>query len=117
MALDFGDSPWATEWLDLGSNAADSHRSRRSATACRSWSAARGELGVRPPDLKRSPLVSSACVFGWRRPVIVLPESDAGIGDDVLIHELAHVARRDCLWKLLAECAVACSGFSLFCGV
>ncbi|HEV3298230.1 MAG TPA: M56 family metallopeptidase [Planctomycetaceae bacterium] len=65
------------------------------------------DLGVRPPALKRSPFVSSACVFGWRRPVIVLPESDAGIGDDVLIHELAHVVRRDCLWNLLAECAVA----------
>jgi beta-lactamase regulating signal transducer with metallopeptidase domain len=65
-----------------------------------------GELGVRPPALKRSPFVSSACVFGWRRPVIVLPEADAGIGDDVLIHELAHIARRDCLWKLLSECAV-----------
>ena len=65
------------------------------------------ELRVRAPDLKRSPFVTGACVFGWRRPVILLSDTDFGIGDDVLVHELAHVARHDCIWQLMAECAVA----------
>ncbi len=32
-----------------------------------------------------------------------MPESEAHIDDDVLIHELAHVARRDGFWKTLSE--------------
>jgi beta-lactamase regulating signal transducer with metallopeptidase domain len=65
------------------------------------------QIGVRSPRLKRSPFVPGPCVFGWRRPVILLRESDAEVDDDVLIHELAHIARRDCFWKTLSEVAVA----------
>jgi beta-lactamase regulating signal transducer with metallopeptidase domain len=64
-------------------------------------------LRVQPPGLARSPFVTGACVFGWRRPMILLSETEAGTNDDVLIHELAHIARNDCLWKLLAEFAAA----------
>jgi beta-lactamase regulating signal transducer with metallopeptidase domain len=64
-------------------------------------------IGIRSLRLKRSPFVPGPCVFGWRRPVILLPESDAEIDDDVLIHELAHIARRDCFWKTLSEAAAA----------
>ena len=64
-------------------------------------------IGVRFPRMKRSPFVPGACVFGWRRPAILLPECDAEVGDDVLIHELAHIARRDGFWKSLSETAAA----------
>jgi beta-lactamase regulating signal transducer with metallopeptidase domain len=65
------------------------------------------QIGVRLPHLKCSPFVAGPCVFGWRRPTILLPESEAHIDDDVLIHELAHVARRDGFWKTLSEGIVA----------
>jgi beta-lactamase regulating signal transducer with metallopeptidase domain len=49
--------------------------------------------------------------FGFRTPVIVVPPSSDDWSDDrrraVLLHELAHVARRDCLTQLLG--AVACA--------
>ena len=61
------------------------------------------QIGVRCPRLKRSPFVAGPCVFGWRRPVILLPDSETQIDDDVLIHELAHIARRDGFWKTLSE--------------
>ena len=64
-------------------------------------------IGVRFPRVKRSPFVPGPCVFGWRRPAILLPECDAEVDDDVLIHELAHIARRDCFWKSLSETAAA----------
>lgn len=49
--------------------------------------------------------------WGWRRPVILLPEG-AGLWPRrrlaaVLLHELAHVRRGDCLTQLVAEVTVA----------
>lgn len=50
-------------------------------------------------------------MFGMRRPAILLPAAADEWPDDrrraVLLHELAHVARHDCLWQTLA--AVACA--------
>ena len=50
-------------------------------------------------------------MFGMRRPAILLPAAADEWPDDrrraVLLHELAHVARYDCLWQTLA--AVACA--------
>jgi beta-lactamase regulating signal transducer with metallopeptidase domain len=50
-------------------------------------------------------------MFGIRRPAILLPAAADEWPDDrrraVLLHELAHVARQDCLWQTLA--AVACA--------
>ncbi len=65
------------------------------------------QIGVRCPGVKHSPFVPGPCVFGWRRPVILLSEGDAEIDDDVLIHELAHIARRDGFWKTLSEASTA----------
>jgi beta-lactamase regulating signal transducer with metallopeptidase domain len=49
--------------------------------------------------------------FGTIAPTIVLPASADGWTDDrrraVLLHELAHVARRDCLVQRIAACACA----------
>lgn len=78
------------------------------AARCRQLAA---KLNLRAPAVKRSPFVSSACVFGWRQPVLLLAESDVDVGDDVMIHELAHLVRHDCPWKLFARLAAAAFWF------
>jgi len=78
------------------------------ATACEAL--ARG-LCVKPPVLLTSPIVRSPCLIGFVRPAILLPEShnsgDAVAWREVLVHEMAHLARRDCLWNLLGRLARA----------
>ena len=63
------------------------------------------EVGVPAPDVRVSPRVHGPLLSGIRRPIILLPEDDAS--DDVLIHELAHLARRDCAWLLASRVTVA----------
>jgi hypothetical protein len=46
------------------------------------------------PPLFVSPTVRSACVVGFLRPSVVLPEREEA-GDEVLLHELMHVKRQD----------------------
>ncbi len=45
--------------------------------------------------------------WGFRKPVIFLPPEasrwDAAVRESVLKHELAHIARRDCLWQLFGR--------------
>jgi beta-lactamase regulating signal transducer with metallopeptidase domain/DUF4097 and DUF4098 domain-containing protein YvlB len=70
------------------------------------------EAGVElPVRLCSSPVVSTPLTWGWRQPVILLPE-DAGDWSDehrriVLRHELAHIARRDSLAQLIAGISCA----------
>jgi beta-lactamase regulating signal transducer with metallopeptidase domain len=49
--------------------------------------------------------------WGWRRPVVLLPSTaplwHADRRRDVLLHELAHVVRRDCPSQLVAQVACA----------
>ncbi|MCP4642770.1 MAG: M56 family metallopeptidase [bacterium] len=71
--------------------------------------AAAQRLGVRQPSVRVSTRVQSPCLAGLRRPVVLLP--DAGVlaaSDEVLVHELAHLKRRDGLWNTLVSltCAV-----------
>lgn len=72
----------------------------------------RREAGVkRAVTLCLSPVVSTPLTWGWRDPVILLPE-DAGDWSHehrriVLRHELAHIARADSLAQLVA--GVACA--------
>jgi beta-lactamase regulating signal transducer with metallopeptidase domain len=65
----------------------------------------------RPLTLLRSPEASMPMTWGTRRPVVLLPaEADGwspGRRRVVLLHELAHVARRDCLTQMLADVACA----------
>lgn len=61
---------------------------------------------VRRVRLAHSARVSVPVVVGWRRPMIIVPESLAGALqprsiDAVLLHELAHIRREDYPWNLL----------------
>ena len=70
----------------------------------------RRQLGVRRPVLlMRSNQASIPAVCGILRPTIILP-ADANVWSDgrrrvVLLHELAHIRRSDCLTALLARLA------------
>jgi len=66
---------------------------------------------ARPVRLLRSTAVGAPMTWGFLRPVVVLP-MDAGEWSAerrraVLLHELAHVARLDCLVQLVATAACA----------
>ena len=75
---------------------------------------ASAELGVRRPvRLLCSPDVALPMTFGTRVPAIVVPAAAALWSEDrrraVLLHEMAHVARYDCLTQTLA--LVACAAY------
>ena len=68
------------------------------------------EMGVvRPVPLLRSLEQRMPMAFGIRRPAILIPSVADTWSDDrrraVLLHELAHVTRRDCLTQLIASVA------------
>lgn len=64
-----------------------------------------------PVRLLAVPGPAMPMTWGTRRPVVLLPSDAEQWPDtrrrDVLLHELAHVARRDCLTQLVAVCACA----------
>jgi beta-lactamase regulating signal transducer with metallopeptidase domain len=74
------------------------------------WSAAR--LADRSVTLRLSPDVRTACAVGLGRKAIVLPASLVEVLDDdaldqIVMHEHAHLERRDDIWRLaqtLVEC-------------
>lgn len=95
-------SHWLLRRLRRGSHAVTDPRA---ADALRDLSNA---LGVRPPQLRAHPSVHSPFLAGARRAVIFLPATwaedfDALALRAVLAHELAHFARRDPAWNLLAR--------------
>jgi len=69
------------------------------------------QMAVRTPRLLTSPRVSSPFLIGFFRPAILLPESGTMVNAvalrEVLLHELAHLARRDCAWHLMSKLACA----------
>jgi beta-lactamase regulating signal transducer with metallopeptidase domain len=69
-------------------------------------------LRLRPPLLLTSPEVQSPFLAGPWRPAIVLSADseeryDAAILRTILMHELVHLSRGDCAWRLLARLACA----------
>src|SRR5262249_27387988 len=87
--------------LCRGAAPVDEGTTRLCTALCRSY-------GLQPPALRRSPFVTSPCVIGIRRPVILLTDDAAALETaDVLAHELAHVARHDGLWNLLRRVPTA----------
>ncbi|WP_390620289.1 M56 family metallopeptidase [Rubripirellula amarantea] len=74
-------------------------------------------LAVRGPvPLLRCSDLAMPCAAGWFRPVVMLPDSAMDWPTErlrpVLLHELAHVLRRDLLIQSLAEVGRACYWFN-----
>ena len=74
-------------------------------------------LGLRAvPRLFQSPDLAMPCTSGWLRPIILLPtgalEWDSARREVVLLHELAHVRRRDFLPHLVAQIVCALHWFN-----
>jgi beta-lactamase regulating signal transducer with metallopeptidase domain len=75
------------------------------------WSRAR-RTARRPAQLRICDDIGGACALGFRRPVILVGRQLAGVLDDaaldlIVLHEHAHLARRDDWLKLLQACVVA----------
>ena len=65
-------------------------------------------MQVRQPQVMQSPYLPSPCLTGLLRPTVLLPEGDKDLSiREVLIHELAHLRRRDCHWNLLRQIATS----------
>jgi len=72
----------------------------------------RRRLGIaRPVRLAVSAAVAVPVTFGWRRPVVLLPEAALGWEEDplreALVHELSHVRR--CDWPVQVMARAACA--------
>ena len=69
-----------------------------------------------PVRMRVSSLATVPMIIGCRRPMLVLPEGFESWTDDrrriVLLHELAHVKRRDCLSQYLIEIVCALYWFN-----
>ncbi|MFN0249769.1 MAG: penicillin-binding transpeptidase domain-containing protein [Kofleriaceae bacterium] len=76
---------------------------------------ANGARGARTVEIRSTAALDTPAVTGVFRPVILLPrEADAWTDERrelVIAHELAHVARRDCLASVIAQLAVAMHWF------
>jgi len=96
----------ALAWWELA-------RLRRGATAADAatrelCAALASQMQVKAPSVLRSPYVPSPCLAGLLRPTVLLPEEQIQLPlRDVLIHELAHLHRHDCDWKLLHRLATS----------
>jgi beta-lactamase regulating signal transducer with metallopeptidase domain len=75
----------------------------------------RGEWELRTSGCTSPP---TALTWGLFRPIVLLPQSSARWSrhwlEAVLLHELAHVRRRDCVTQLLVEAACAVYWFNPF---
>ncbi|MSR57793.1 MAG: hypothetical protein EXS05_08980 [Planctomycetaceae bacterium] len=66
------------------------------------------QLGVGPPAVLHTPFLPSPCLAGMIDPAVLLPEAELTLSiRDVLIHELAHLRRRDGHWNLLRKLATS----------
>ena len=69
----------------------------------------------RPMEVRECPQVSIPMTWGLRRPVILVPTTSATWSDEtkrsVLLHELGHIRRGDCLMHLLGRLACAAYWF------
>ena len=77
----------------------------------------RRRLGIgRPVRLAVSAAVAVPVTFGWRRPVVLIPESALGWEEqplcEALVHELSHVRRGDWPVQMMARAACALHWFN-----
>lgn len=64
------------------------------------------QMGVDPPAVMHSPFLPSPCLTGLIDPAVLLPEAELTMSlRDVLVHELAHLRRRDVRWNLVRKLA------------
>ncbi|MCX7424273.1 MAG: carboxypeptidase regulatory-like domain-containing protein, partial [Planctomycetia bacterium] len=101
-------------WLAVGIVGAW-HVARRAVPAAdEPWRRLLGRLEAgfalrRPVEVLESPRVSVPMTWGLRRPVILVPASSAAWSEEarrsVLLHELGHIRRGDCLMHLLGRLA------------
>ena len=75
--------------------------------------ALRRQLGLHNPvQLGVSPLLQTPVLLGWHRPTIALPaalyaQCTSGALQDIIVHELVHLKRRDPLLNMLSQGVVA----------
>ena len=75
--------------------------------------ALRRQLGLHNPvQLGVSPLLQTPVLLGWRRPTIALPaalyaQCTPGALQDIIVHELVHLKRRDPLLNMLSQGVVS----------
>lgn len=99
MLLRLGCAWWRLDHLRLGAEPAEAPTQQ----ACRELAEL---LAVCTPEVLRSPYLASPCLAGLLRPAVLLPEANPSLPvRDVLIHELAHLRRRDCFWNVLRRLA------------
>lgn len=72
------------------------------------WNSLPGACG-RDVELLISPAIDAPLTFGWRRPVVVVPQSQAETGGQILqfclAHEWSHIERNDLLtWRATQFC-------------
>lgn len=93
---------------------------RESTPAPRELEALLGRLAARrgiarPLQLRLHPTLESACTWGVRRPVILIPRDEAGLSFSelrmMLDHELAHIQRFDAASGWLLQTFAACFWF------
>ena len=66
------------------------------------------KINVPTPRVLRNPFLPSPCLAGIRRPTILMPAEDGELSiQDLLVHELAHLRRKDCHWNLLRQIATS----------
>ena len=66
------------------------------------------QLGISVPPVLQSPYVTSTLLTGLFRPAILLPSGEGEssmASNEIFLHELAHMARRDPLWLHLCQFA------------
>lgn len=77
--------------------------------ACEQCRVLAEQMGVRVPAVLWSAMTPSPVLVGIVRPVVVLPEEEHLTADnkDILVHELAHLGRKDLLWNYVGRVATA----------
>lgn len=67
------------------------------------------QLGYPCPRVVRSRWIDTPCQAGIFRPVVVLPAAESSSAEltSILVHELAHIARRDVTWIVIFRLTIA----------
>ncbi len=69
---------------------------------------------TKAPDILTTAAFKSPCTWGYLKPVVLIPEniSDQDTFRLVLLHELAHIKRKDWVWMMMAQLFTAVFWFN-----